>query len=189
MIDLLFLSHFENACDFIYQAYQLSVNNFCTNRLFEEFALEDLAELMRIRIVAFDVKSGDESEPPSVKVYEPSIVKNKTSSPSSMPMLNDSIYLKVVQADDMNTSVYKWLMPKRLRAYIDDNVLLKHEDESSTSASSFLRLKPAYVRYKILLPHDVLRQRFDTEFINKSVNHAVFLRFIKAYFSILPIYS
>lgn len=178
MIDLLFLSHFENACDFIYQAYQLSVNNFCTNRLFEQFALEDLAELMRIRIVAFH-----ESEEPSVKVYEPSIVKNKTSSPSNMPMLNDSIYLKVVQADDMNTSVYKWLMPKRLRAHIDDNVLLKHDDESSTSASSFLRLKPAYVRYKILLPHDVLRQRFETEFINKSVNHAVFLRFITRFLS------
>lgn len=144
----------------MYQAYQLSVNNFSNNRLFDLFALEDFSELLKIRIVAFEV-AANKDEPAIVKIYEPKEAIGKKN------LLNDSVYLRVTNNGKIK---YKWLMPNRLRSHVDQAV---------NGSASFIRLKSAaYIRYKILMEQDALRRRFDNEFINQSVNHALFLRYI-----------
>lgn len=168
---------FENACDFIYQVYQLSVNNFCNNRLFNQFALEDLAELLRVRIVVFETNQppSDDHERdsgvevslsrPRVRVFEPKTCQN------SSQILNDSVFIKL---DHLEKIKFKWLMPTRLQFNLEKSRLLS----SSWSNSNFFKLKPGYIRYRILLDQESLRQRFDAEFINNSVNFALFLRFV-----------
>lgn len=76
---------------------------------------------------------------------------------------------------------YKWLMPKRLRDHIESTLLSSSSSTISNSATQqnyFFKLKPSYTSYRILLHTDTLRRLFDTDFINKNVNHALFLRFI-----------
>lgn len=154
------------------------MNNFSNNRLFKQFALEDLANVLRIRIVTFETPTHDAAEQNrnvletsdlKVRVFEPQICQTES---TSCNFLNDSVYIKIDRSEKIK---YKWLMPKRLRRQIESALIMP---SPSLSQNYFFKLKPVYIRYRILLNQNVLRSRFDHNFINRSINHALFLRFL-----------
>lgn len=150
------------------------MNNFSNNRLFRQFAVEDLAELLGIRIVVFEETTTTSKQRLS-RVHEPRVCRDVEKS-----FLNDSVYLEVSTCQDAQLE-YKWLMPKYLRIHIENTLLAATSVATRSTPNNyfFFKLKPDYTSYRILLHTDVLRRHFDADFINQSVNHALFLKYKK----------
>ena len=85
-------SHFDNVCDFVYEVYQMSINNWSGNRLFAEFALADLATLLGATILVF--------KPDATNVYEPASMVRSAA--------HDYIFLQM----DSHSGCFKWLLPR-----------------------------------------------------------------------------
>jgi hypothetical protein len=149
----------------MYQVYQLSVSNFADNELFATFALDDLAQVLQMKLVVFHVKPQlpDEYE---VKIYEPCN--------SSLIELNDIVFLSVNPARKIK---YKWLLPKRAaRALMESSsTILKANAKMS---ETFIKLKPSYMRYVIQLDTPDLYARFDRQFLHENANYTLFLKFL-----------
>ena len=59
-------------CDFIYQINQIGINNFSKNSLFDMFALEDLIDMLNIKLILFEYMPNKQLY--DYKLYEPSKV-------------------------------------------------------------------------------------------------------------------
>lgn len=57
--ELKYYKDFINVYEFTFQIYQLSFNNFSQNKLFNKHALQDICDLLNIRLLVFEVNDFD----------------------------------------------------------------------------------------------------------------------------------
>ncbi|CAF0784315.1 unnamed protein product [Brachionus calyciflorus] len=132
---------FPNVLEFIYQVYQISVNNFCRNKLFHKYAIDDLSNILNLKIVLFDSCVDENYLPKKIKklkVYE--------SFESQRLKINDCIFLEMV-----NDYEYKWLMPKTKFEFINSIINPKeikyfYFKISSKYSDQKILLKPEFVK-------------------------------------------
>jgi hypothetical protein len=112
--------------------YQLSVNNFSRNRLFTKYALEDLADMLKIKILVFRSNPTGASpvagSGPTILtcMYDGTNVANVFDH-----QLNDFVYLSVSEQTCPDSSVYatyNWMLPKTKQALINRTVLSPDEN-------------------------------------------------------------
>jgi len=146
----------------------LNINNFSDNRLFNTFALEDIAELFDIKIVVFndEIKENNENnifeneEPLACKTYKP--VNSKS---------NDHIFLSYNKDDKIK---YKWLMPNATSCTIKKYLLNTLKQDSY-----FLKTSSKYSHQYILIDSQLLFQRFgECQNKNNRLNLLLFVNFL-----------
>lgn len=155
-----------NVFDFIYQVYQISVNNFSSNRLFKMYAVEDLAEILKVKIFVFEMHSADESS--TTKDYTWTQYEPTDMLPTIK--LHDYIFLS------MNNSLkvkYKFLMPVATKAHIDNTLL-------SPMKKNFYYFKcnSAYSNYMLVLDSSYLYKCFSSQTLASNLNIGLFLKFL-----------
>lgn len=151
--------NFANVCDFVYQVYQIGVNNFSQNSLFSWHALQDLATILNIKIYVFrknshknDTKliySANEAVNKDFIIYEPlhNDSKQKT---------NDSIFLH----HDATANQFKWLMPKSHKTFIENNLL------KPSQALVYFKTNPLYYNRMLIINSLDLHKYFGDEVLN-----------------------
>lgn len=143
----------------MYQVYQISVNNFCRNELFEKFALEDLAELLKVKILLFKLDSQQECF--SVKLFESCIKLNV--------QVDDYLFIGVNEYGE-----YKWLMPKRSQEFINSTIL----HPANRRGAYYINIDENYSQQMILLNSTYLYKCFSADFLKQNVNFELFLKFL-----------
>jgi TFIIF-interacting CTD phosphatase-like protein len=144
--------------DFIYQIYQIGVNNFSDNLLFKTYALEDLAQILKVKIFLFEIKtsslsSSDEVPQSTIENEKSANISSKTSTlkiyESKINLteksfnINDYIFLS------FNTSLkikYKFLLPKVLQSTINETLL-----SPSKRNHYYMHTKITYSNYMLVL--------------------------------------
>ena len=161
---------FESALSFIYQAYQLSVNNFSGNRLFEQFATADLANLLGLNILVFnsnDLESPAATIITDVHLFEPDVPA------CSIALEHDFVYLEASP-----NSQYTWLMPNSSKLLVSSRLF----DAASTTtkrahSSYFSNDAELYTTPTILLSSRELFRCFGSTLLTEHA-HLAFVEFM-----------
>lgn len=143
--------------DFLYQVYQISVNNFANNRLFANHAVSDLVEILKVKLFVFD--KTDKKRVP--RCHEPANPYNLR--------LNDFIYLNSLTDID-GVKYYRWMMPNQKRS-----TLCSPHNNTLT----FLRAPSvSHSAYKIVIDRSELYKRFTQTTLVELPCITLFLRFL-----------
>lgn len=140
------------------------MNNFSDNKLFHEFALEDLAELFEVNLFVFseqtDINNGSYNDD-ELKQYKPV---------STDPPCTDNIYLNYNKNDRVK---YKWLMPKASSLLIKKNLLNPIKQDYY-----YLKTNTSYSYQFLLLDSQCLFKCFGDCLVNNNLNLLLFLNFL-----------
>ncbi len=170
--------------DFIYQVYQIGVNNFSSNNLFSIYALEDLASLIKMKICLFEIKSYEDTNFANnlnggtsnennnlkrfkLKIYEPSTAGNCVN--FSMK-INDYIFLS---SNNNSKLKYKFLLPKSHQQLLSETLL-----STKITNNFFLRTRLAYSNYMVLLSISDIKNCFSNQELSANINLNLFLKFL-----------
>ena len=184
---------FSNVYDFIYQVYQIGVNNYSNNTLFKTYALEDLAHILKVKIFLFDIKSTSVSsiddlvaassthptektenldvnsaKTACLKIYEPE--KTLTNGATSSISINDFVYLSMSKNSKVK---YKFLLPKLMQPIINDTLL-----SPQNRNVYYMQTKATYSNYLLLLSRSELNKCFSHKELCSNVNLILFLKFL-----------
>jgi hypothetical protein len=165
--------------------YQLSINNFSRNRLFVKYALEDLAEMLKLKILVFEridnsnglkhPKCAPEHDDPhfdakssrSLRVYEPKNIYNL--------QLNDYVYL-CANESPTGSHTFSWLMYKGKQHLIDTTVL---SFENQDKYFVCVQHQPFfYAHQAVVLDRAYLFRCFSHECLLSNVCIFLYLRFL-----------
>ena len=141
----------------------MSVNNFSRNRLFAKYALEDLADMLKLKILVFNTTVADHN---SLSVYEP--VNH------FQLKLNDFVYLSVDKKD--SACLFSWMMPKAREPVLGTTIL-----SPLNSDKYFIQLhrQPfVYAHHVVLLDWARLFTCFSHESLLSSACLFLYLRFM-----------
>lgn len=150
---------FNSVYDYIYQIYQIGVNNFSDNKLFELFSLEDLADLFDINLIVFN--NSEQNETKTYTIYKPN---------DSDTQINDYVHLSF---NKNNKIKYKWLMPNKTSCLIRKTLL-----NSMKSDDYFLKVNTNYSNRFLLIDSQCLFQCFGETLLNSCLNVYLFSHFL-----------
>lgn len=139
--------------DFIFQVYQISVNNFSSNELFKKYAIEDLTEILSIKVIMFTNNQFN-------------LIESKYL--SSFHQINDYVILTCNKNEKIP---FKWLMPKSMMDFINKNLL-------SNESTCFLKNKTVYSNYMLIVDSSHLYACFDDSQVQNNLCLALFLKFL-----------
>ena len=173
---LYYLRAFSNVFDFIYQVYQIGVNNFCINRLFESFALVDLADMLKVKIFVFDIKpSGKQASIAclngnDIKQIDCNVFQPLTDRIGNSLKINDCIFLS---SNNCSKIRYKFLLPKSHQLLLNETLLAP-----KNSNKFFLRTKLTYSMHMTLLTKADISKCFSFYDLNTNFKVNLFLKFL-----------
>lgn len=150
---------FCNVLEFIYQIYQISINNFSNNRLFKRFALEDLSIILNLKIILFNGEDGN---------FYPKNKKFKVceSFETKKLHINDCVFLeKVGQLE------YQWLMPITKRDFLN-SILVPEETQVY-----YFRVGDFYSNQSIFIEANQVKKALGTK-LNSNQNLVLFEKFL-----------
>lgn len=135
------------------------MNNFCDNELFRKFAVEDLSNILNLKIFMFNCEE------------EKFLPKNKKlkiceSYESKRFKVNDCVFLELA-----NECEFKWLMPKTKFEFINSIISQKE------IGYYFFKINSSYSKQKILLEPYNVKKCFGIEF-KTNQNFALFYKFL-----------
>ena len=148
-------SDFKNVFDFIFQVYQISVNNFSSNELFKKYAIEDLTEILSIKVIMFTNTNNQFN-----------LIESKYL--SSFHQINDYVFLTCNKNEKVP---FKWLMPKSMMDFINKSLL-------GNESTCFLKNKTVYSNYMLIVDSSHLYACFDDAQMQNNLCLALFLKFL-----------
>jgi hypothetical protein len=162
----------------------MSVNNFSRNRLFARYALEDLAEMLKLKILVFETSTEKTSETTTTttkqcrfrapenepKIYEPINIFNL--------QLNDYVYLSAsdIKSGASSSFSFTWLMCKA-KQHVIQSTLLSTENRNKY----FVRLQHQpffYTHQASVLNRAYLFKCFSHECLLSNMCIFLYLRFL-----------
>ena len=167
----MFNRHFGNVYDFVFQAYQISISNFTHNTLFRQFALQDLADLLRLKLLIFHKLTRHNDDAFEVSVHEPT----GHGGDEYIYMLND----------EFDIVKYKWLMPTKHKALFNERFLTSSFRVSElackprrSKAKNFLKASALYTHHMFVVSWSELYKCFHVP-CSSDVNQLMFAFFLK----------
>jgi hypothetical protein len=136
----------------------MSVNNFCSNVLFDKYALEDLSTILQLKILKFQNDSMKNNEIDLNAHFQ-------LNEPTPKVKTNDFIYLLSNKNEKIN---FKWLMPKSCCSLIN-NVLLNN---------TFIKCHPLYIHRMIVINTCYIYNSFGPDCYENNLNTFLFLSFL-----------
>lgn len=152
--------------EFIYQIYQISVNNFSNNKLFKKYAVEDLSNILNLKIILFNAEDGN---------FYPTKKRLKVCESFETKKLRiyDCIFLEKVGELD-----YHWLMPVTKKAFIN-SILAPGETQFY-----YFKICGYYSKQKILLEASHIKKALGIQ-LKTNQNMILFQKFL----SEIPVHS
>ena len=120
--------------EYVYQIYQLGINNFSRNKLFTEHALQDLSSLLNLRIIVYGQNR---------KFYEYKPFEN-------CQQFYETIHL------EKNEMSYKLLLPKSTSVNMFLNNFNIRKDSTNINLPYFICINEMYTLHLNVLPLEVI---------------------------------